>query len=140
MAVAIYSGAAAAEKEARKEALDDIARLVRDESLISHLQLGRGIYRLFRATFGEKHLSWKCITRSVMATVAFCLSLGLQFSLSTGVWLNSRGDWGTELLLAFSLGICLDYVSLLKTRILLRRAATGQPLAWISQTRAVHRG
>jgi hypothetical protein len=78
VAGALYRASIAAEKEARKNALRDIARIIRDPSWSRAFRRSAAIRRLFCLTFGEKHLSWKCVRRSSYATLTFILSIGLQ--------------------------------------------------------------
>src|ERR1700730_4236141 len=73
IAGAIYKGAAAVEKDASLVAKQDIAKFLRsfgheiDISLVA-----RHISDIFEIIFGERHLSAKCLFRSILLTVLFC--------------------------------------------------------------------
>lgn len=75
LAVAIYGACAAAEKAARPEALKDIGRILEDSSWSRSGPPSAIIQRVFAWTFGQRHLSWKCIFRSITATVVILLLL-----------------------------------------------------------------
>jgi len=118
---AIYRASVVAEREASKEALRDIARIIRDPSWSHFSRPSAGIERVFRATFGEHQLSWKCARRSVYATIIFTFSLGIQYLLSTQilVW----DDLYEKLIpehIGNTIAICIsvilaDYIALYKT-------------------------
>lgn len=75
LAVAMYAACAAAEKAARPEALRDIGRILKDRSGSRSVRPAAIIQRVFVWTFGQRHLSWKCIFRSLLATVVILLLL-----------------------------------------------------------------
>ncbi len=75
--------------------------------------------RIFDRVFGTKHLSWKCLYRSVVASVAVTL-------LATALWRMSArstslppapdsGIW-TAVLAVWAFGLLMGYLSLLKSR------------------------
>jgi hypothetical protein len=81
LAVSMYAGCSAAEKAARPEALQDIARILKDPSWSRAVRPVSIIERLFRWTFGARQLSWKCVRRSIMATLMFSVSLMMIYSV-----------------------------------------------------------
>jgi hypothetical protein len=115
-AVAIYYGLVAAEREARKEALGDVARLLRDPTWLRELSPAAGIQKLFVYTFGERHFSFLCLRRSVLASLTFMLAFGLQFALSTDTWPVRFIEFPDHTLRYLLLAIGCDYIALLKTR------------------------
>ena len=79
LAVGMYSACVAAERAARPEALKAIGDLLRDPSWERSAQPSVAINRVFIWTFGEYHLSWKCIRRSLLATLIVATTLFLWF-------------------------------------------------------------
>ena len=71
IAVSLSYALQAAEKGARPEALTDIANFLKGPLKADSLFAGSAILYSFRRTFGERHLSWLCLRRSVVATVLF---------------------------------------------------------------------
>jgi hypothetical protein len=69
LAVAMYAACSAAEKAARPEALKDIGHILKDPSWKDSAQPYAIIQRVFNWTFGERHLSVKCLYRSVISTI-----------------------------------------------------------------------
>jgi len=124
LAGAIYSLAVKAEKEARKEALRDIARVIQDPSWARDLRPSAEIERLFRYAFGEDHVSWKCCRRSIYASAAFMLSFGIQFLVKTHIVAGFNYPW----FVFQGIIICFigDYFALWKTRTIIRMLTAQQ--------------
>src|SRR5690348_2765663 len=80
LAVVMYGACAAAERAARPEALNDIGRILKNPSWSRSLSPSAIIGRVFVWTFGERHLSWKCIHRSATATFLFAIIGGFIFN------------------------------------------------------------
>jgi hypothetical protein len=122
-AVAVYSAAVSAEKEATETALRDIAQVIRDKIWSNGLALGRQVKKLFIYTFGEPHFSLKCLRRSIYASLLFIICFGLQYSFKTHNWPWPISAWfvATSLLTA----LVTDYISLLKTRVILLACSVG---------------
>lgn len=128
LAAAMYAGCAAAEKAARPEALRDIARILKDPSWSRSVRPSAIIGRLFNWTFGDRHLSWRCVRRSVVATLLLSISLGLIYHTIFGiefmpVELVSATShlipiWTTLCTTFLLFAVIPDYVALLKTRLL----------------------
>ncbi|MBZ9822362.1 hypothetical protein [Mesorhizobium sp. CA4] len=120
-AAALYHASTVAEKEASRGALRDVACIIKDPSWSRAFRPSAAIERLFCLTFGERHLSWKCIRRSLYATLIFTLSLSLQFCIAAKVWPEELWQTyyvkGTIAIVAA--GFFADYVALWKTRRLL---------------------
>src|ERR1700723_2711007 len=74
LAVAMYAACAAAEKAARPEALKDIGQILKDPPWSRSVRQSAIIERIFVWTFGERHLSWRCVKRSAVATMIFLTS------------------------------------------------------------------
>ncbi|MBI1774273.1 MAG: hypothetical protein HYR63_02900 [Proteobacteria bacterium] len=123
LAAAMFGACVAAEKAARPEALRDIGRILKDPSWERSVRPSAIILRVFNWTFGERHLSWKCVFRSMAATLVLIGGLGLSLHLrSPTLWVGMSinhfdGWWGIVLL--FCLGIIPDYASLAKARFIL---------------------
>lgn len=77
LGVAMYLGCSAAEKVARPEALADIGRVLKDPSWSRSVRPSAIIERVFVWTFGERHLSRKCIRRSGSASILVVISIAL---------------------------------------------------------------
>jgi hypothetical protein len=118
-AAAIYYGSIAAEREARREALRDLARLLRGPGW----DPTAGIQKLFVYTFGERHLSWLCLRRSIVASLTFIVSFGLQFSLLTGEWPVRFIEYPSHTFRYLLLAFGCDYIALFKTRKLISVSA-----------------
>ncbi len=134
LALAMYAACTAAEKAARPEALRDIERVLHDASWSKGLNPSAVIERVFVWTFGERHLSWKCIRRSAAGTVVFALIGCLLFpriladtaiaseglAAKSGVQPGSVAALGGSLLgvviVFLFFGVLPDYASLWKTR------------------------
>jgi len=139
VATAIYAGAAAVNKDATKEAKHDIAQFIkgfRDALDISLIV--RHISHIFEIIFGDKHLSKRCIFRSIFMTflfftiVFFIILLNRPEGLSREAARSIPGfqllvGWqklSTEILFYISImcviSIIPDFLVLWKSRILLR--------------------
>jgi hypothetical protein len=142
LAAAIYAGATSVEKEASATAKSDIARFLKgfrgtlDLSLVS-----RHILHFFEIILGKKHLSLKCIRRSMMLTTACCYAILLAFvskrhSALEKTWSTYFPDTNvaynsnpllfnflwilTVIVMVFAITAPIDYVSFWKSRILLK--------------------
>jgi hypothetical protein len=127
LAVAMYAACSSAEKAARPEALKDIGRLLQDSSWERSAQPSALIERVFVWAFGPRHLSWKCVRRSLAATIVFVGTFSLVLAMWSGVsgsviWsLVSDDPW--YIVLEFVLVAALpDYIALAKSRFLIKRA------------------
>ena len=130
LAVAMYAACAAAEKAARPEALNDIGHILKDPSWSRSLSPSAIVERVFIWTFGERHLSWKCVHRSATATLLFAIIAGFVFnsavtdtitgfrkeadSTAAGIGV-AIGAFAT----LFFFGLLPDYIALWKTRVLM---------------------
>jgi hypothetical protein len=124
VASAIYFVSVAAENEARKEALADIAHVLEDPSWSQGFQPNTIIGNMFRWTFGERQLSWKCVRRSALATVLFCAFFAIVAygaGATPMVKLNEPADYVILTLLFLLCSLIPDYLALAKTRILIAR-------------------
>jgi hypothetical protein len=130
LAVTMYAACAAAEKAARPQALNDIARILNDPSVERSVHPSGVIEQVFTWTFGERHLSWKCVRRSAIATVLFATFAGCflfnaavtdTLVASGRVSDSASGVMGASigvLATLFFFGLLPDYVALWKTRYL----------------------
>jgi hypothetical protein len=114
LAAAMYAACAMAERAARPEALQDIARILKDPSWDAATRPDAIIYRVFIWTFGERQFSVKCCLAAVIATA--CVSLCVLFAYRPVT--SSEMGYLLGLIL---FGILPDYLSLWKTRALLSR-------------------
>lgn len=76
----------------------------------------RGFCWMFDALFSEKHLSWKCLRRSIVASIFSILIVSVLFTFSG---IDSRrfpSGFQGALLLAILTSFVVDYISLLQTR------------------------
>jgi hypothetical protein len=139
LAVAMYAACGAAEKVARPEALKDIGRILNDPSWERSVQPSAIIERVFVWTFGERHFSWKCVSRSMIATLVILIVLAsIMYSGMAGrylVYFENELRFGREVtnvqsnvihaelsLVGYAFGTLIsDYLSLLKTRWILGR-------------------
>jgi hypothetical protein len=97
LAVAMYGACVAAENAARPEALKDIGRILKDPSWPRAEQPSAIIQRMFVWTFGERHLSWRCVERSATASLLLLLYLGLVYHALFG------GEFGPAISLRMAL-------------------------------------
>ena len=129
LAVAMYAACAAAEKAARPEALEEIGRILKDTSWERSVRPSAIVERIFKWTFGARHLSWVCVARSALASVFIASALtfneivfhearlvGSEGALPRPVWVLAY-----FLILVFS--IIPDYLALFKARWLISWAA-----------------
>jgi hypothetical protein len=141
IAGSIYLALSKAEKVARPEALAEISAVLKDPSWSRAVKPWSIVERLFVLTFGERHLSLKCISRSAASTVIMVVSLVVFHMVLTGEWdflqrpveyLHKPGDHLIEVVVVLYLFIFIftvlaafipDYVALLKTRYLLKNGS-----------------
>jgi hypothetical protein len=129
LAVAMYFGCAAAEKAARPEALQDIGRILKDPSWENSVRPAAIVERMFVWTFGERHLSWKCVGRSMLATAMILIVLSVAVftpvtqAYTRYLFVPKEGTVGllihyilSSLLLYIVATFLADYLSLLKAR------------------------
>jgi hypothetical protein len=132
LAGAIYLASTSLEKEARPEARQQIAAFLKS----THVQYNVGhaaelVRHLFLMTFGARHLSFRCIRRSIAGTILFVTSVSLLMFLKHRADLNwPEYQPGTptplwaiviyELPSLVVLAMIPDYLSLAKTRVILR--------------------
>lgn len=133
-AVAMYGACVAAEKAARPEALHEIGCFLKDSSWSQSIRPSVAIARIFGWTFGDRHLSWKCALRSVIATLTLYLTmilvlLGLgSYVPAISIWFaQDYPSWASPYVEIMFLGFLIifgflpDYIALAKTRLLLHR-------------------
>jgi hypothetical protein len=134
-AVAMYAACAAAEKAARPEALKDIASILKSASWSRSSHPAAIIERVFKLTFGERHLSWKCIGRSVTASVLIVTILDLYQLRMQGAVPEDEPD-AVVFLIAMAILILMysvvpDYLALWKTRVLLSWSSSRSGVLWV---------
>lgn len=134
LAGAVYVASGSLEKEARPEARRQIAAFLKSAHVqydVSHA--AELVRHLFLMTFGARHLSLLCIRRSIAGTILFVVSVSLLMFLKhrsdiylnwpeyqpgkpTPLWAIVIGDlpW------LVALAMIPDYLSLAKTRVILR--------------------
>jgi hypothetical protein len=119
LAVGIYGACKAAESAAKPAALAEIAAFLDNRTLLTDLRPSAPIYHLFTLTFGSRHLSLRCIASSLIASTIMFISIGLLYNgrLSYFADLFSAGYTLLVWVLLFPLA---DYISLAKTRMLLK--------------------
>jgi hypothetical protein len=83
LAVAMYAACAAAEKAARPEALKDIGRVLKDPSWSHSVRPSTIIEQAFVWTFGDRHVGWKCMRRSILASLVMSLYVATIFRAVT---------------------------------------------------------
>jgi hypothetical protein len=158
LAAATYAGAAAIEKDASSVAKQDIAKFLKsfgdklDISLVS-----RHISSVFDIIFGKRHWSKKCFLRSAGLTIFFCVIVFLATLIKNANFLDvlqnyidkrlaelkyydTKSVYETNKLFVALLAIFLtmitvtvpvDYISLWKSRIVLRYIADSKHLSRI---------
>jgi hypothetical protein len=130
LAVAMYAACSAAEKAARPEALRDIGRILQDTMWSRSVRPSLIIEQVFVWTFGDRHLSWRCIRRSATATILFCIIAGLifhsavtdtlaEFRKQAGATITVIGATAGVVVTLFFFGLLPDYLALWKTRLLI---------------------
>jgi hypothetical protein len=135
LAMAMYAACAAAEKAARPDALEGIGRVLRDSSWSRSTRAPLIVERVFVWTFGDRHISWKCILRSIAATTVFCCALLLMFtsleimSLEVFQRLFER-NLSYAIMDVVLVGVISDYVALAKTRALIRFSTSHTVAVW----------
>jgi hypothetical protein len=130
LAGGMYGACVAAEKAARPEALRDIGRILKDPSWSRSVRASAIIERLFNWTFGERHFSWKCISRSIEASILFMLVLAMLITthdfLQSGLLDIDLPTFHDHRQFIFNFGMIAaaglipDYLSLCKSRLLIR--------------------
>ena len=138
LAVAMYAACAAAEKSARPEALKDIGRILKDTSWERSVQPSTIIDRVFKLTFGESHLSWRCAFASAYATLVFCSLFTVIITATTKrfvygypaseVFFHPAQALPTWTVVAL-ITVIPDYMALGKTRLLTRSMTTDNSAA-----------
>jgi hypothetical protein len=132
-ALALYYMSIQAEKEARREALADIAAVLKNSSWRNGIQPNRIINDLFNATFGDTQFSMRCVQRSVIASLCaiFCIVviahlLGADIIYQPilyfifGIHHESRLDVPRILLFQIiTLSLLPDYISIYKARVII---------------------
>ena len=118
LAGAMYAACAAAEKVARPEALSDIGRILRVSKPTDSVRPADVIGKLFVWTFGKRHLSWKCLVRSISASIItiFIITV-ITYSRATDPYISQVGIW---LFVILFVGLIPDYISLFKTRSIIK--------------------
>ncbi len=129
LALAMYGACSAAEKVARPEALRDIGGILKNPSWSNAVRPSSLIAQVFVWTFGERHLSWKCARRSIVAsatftTMALCVFIAHKSWTRGNMWNSVQQDpflFTAEVLFA---GIVPDYLALWKSRFLIQITTT----------------
>jgi hypothetical protein len=147
LAVAIYAGASALEKEMRPEARHEITLFIRNSNITSNAQIvANFVFETFKVLFGKRHLTWKCFWRSAAASllVSWLMTGLFWLKYPTAVsdrFASMRDTSGDRSAVLFTLALfvlylvfsCLpDYISLLKGRLILSamtRKASGIKIA-----------
>jgi hypothetical protein len=141
LAVAMYAACVAAERAARPEALKEIGRILKDPSWSRSLRPSTIIERMFKWTFGERHLTVRTAFSSAVATVVM-LSLVLlmaashrskliSFFFADGIFGHRNIRVQTLIDLAL-IGFLADYLSLGKARWFMRRISYPGNVAIVS--------
>jgi hypothetical protein len=127
LAVAFYAACSAADKSARPEALKQISLALQSSAWTKTALPSAIIDRVFEWTFGERQFSFKCITRSVLASIIFVVCAALIVHAHIGKWPSIALTEVTNLdllpflaMLYLIAGLIPDYIALAKTRVLLR--------------------
>nr|VFK16838.1 MAG: hypothetical protein BECKLPF1236A_GA0070988_101554 [Candidatus Kentron sp. LPFa]VFK25917.1 MAG: hypothetical protein BECKLPF1236C_GA0070990_100278 [Candidatus Kentron sp. LPFa] len=94
-------------------------------------QASREFSRLFDALYGEKHFSWRTVRRSLVFSVfGFLVTMLVCEWIAPGYLANVIDELGGGVFLFFTANLVTDYVSLLETRLVLRRCAASRA-AWL---------
>ena len=126
VAVSIYYVAVAAEKEARKEAIQDIARVMKSSTWSLGTSPNALVSSVFKLTFGDAQLSWRCVQRSMLATVLFCFFFGVAAYVWTGLppiegrYLTGLTAFIPVAITFFVSSFVPDYIALAKSRFLIQ--------------------
>jgi hypothetical protein len=131
IAGAMYAGCVAAEQNLRPEALTDVRRILQDSTWTQSTRPSALIERLFIWTFGERHLSWKCIKWSLFATIIFITAISVKLYLTAHRQPFEHFSF-IQLSDFIFVSILPDYAALAKTRLLLRSLHTGSIIIIIS--------
>jgi hypothetical protein len=146
VAVGMFTACTAAETAARPEALHEIGRALKADSWERSARPSAIIERIFIWTFGERHLGWKCARRSALASVIFVITASLFYREQAGVLISTSATeisekwkplfeseplWEVVVGLAAAVVVLFgmwliisaipDYLSLWKTRLIMRR-------------------
>nr|VFK40606.1 MAG: hypothetical protein BECKSD772F_GA0070984_106317 [Candidatus Kentron sp. SD]VFK45685.1 MAG: hypothetical protein BECKSD772E_GA0070983_105817 [Candidatus Kentron sp. SD] len=89
-------------------------------------QASREFNRLFDALYGEKHFSWRTLRRSLVFSVFGFLVTALVCEWIAPGYLAEVYERGAGMFLLFIGNLLADYVSLLETRLVLRRCAASR--------------
>nr|VFK20513.1 MAG: hypothetical protein BECKLFY1418C_GA0070996_10745 [Candidatus Kentron sp. LFY] len=93
-------------------------------------QASREFSRLFDALYGEEHFSWRTVRRSLVFSVFGFLVTALVCEWIESGYLVEVYEWGAGAFLLFTANLVVDYVSLLETRLVLKRCAASRA-AWL---------
>nr|VFK13295.1 MAG: hypothetical protein BECKLPF1236B_GA0070989_10463 [Candidatus Kentron sp. LPFa] len=93
-------------------------------------QASREFSRLFDALYGEEHFSWRTVRRSLVFSVFGLLVTMLVCEWIKPAYLAEVYEGGADMFLLFIGNLLADYVSLLETRLVLRRCAASRA-AWL---------
>jgi hypothetical protein len=133
----LYTGSVYAENIASKQALRDISNVIKNTSWEQSLRPSKIILRIFNLTFGYRHLTLKCISRSILVTIIITIVFSLWIYAIAGRYPSDMAisrlhkvtqeyktglEWrnlNLALDVFFIEGILADYTALWKTRILL---------------------
>jgi hypothetical protein len=118
------------ERFASQRAKDALSKWLLTFDVQKAKALPDGTKELFERIFGERHFSWKCFIRSATFSLGAMVFIGILGLLITPkealqamrmvfVAIVYQGDWRV-LALWFPWSIAIDYVSLFKTRVILR--------------------
>jgi hypothetical protein len=124
LAGAMYGACAAAEKTARPEALRDIGRILKDPSWSRSVRPSAIIERVFVWTFGDRHLSWRCVGASAITTILIFVWASLTlFGAFQTYTLSFFAEKPFVMAGFFACTAFLpDYVALAKTRLFMQAA------------------
>jgi hypothetical protein len=123
LAIAMYAGCSAAEKSARPEALKEIALILNNPSWADNVRPSDVVERMFKWTFGKRHLSISCLARSATASVVFVSILLIIIRAETNKFpqLPDNGFQVSFFILLFVISCIIpDYIALAKSRYLLK--------------------
>lgn len=97
IAGSIYAALSKAEEVARSEALQEVSTILKDPSWPRSVRPSSIIEKLFVWKFGAQHLSWKCISRSIIATfIMLILLLVVHASDTSLAW-----SMGTDVIIYY---------------------------------------
>jgi hypothetical protein len=113
------------ERFASQRAKDALSKWLLSFDIQKAKALPDGTQELFQSIFGERHFSWKCFIRSVSFSCGAMAFIGI-LALSINPHLIKAAivlGW-TSLAEWLPWSIIIDYISLLKTRVVLRSIST----------------